>query len=80
MSLQDWCECPSCRFPCSSRAIRAILAAEGTCPMCCEKVAPDAVAKLPVADARRRAEEMGAAGAAAAAGAGAGGGGGALGG
>jgi WD repeat-containing protein 19 len=34
MTLQDWCECPSCHMPCSSQPFLAILAAEGKCPMC----------------------------------------------
>lgn len=55
MTLEDWSECPSCHFPCSSNGMRAILAAEGTCPMCGERAPPDAIAKLPGPQAQLRA-------------------------
>lgn len=62
MTLEDWAECPACHFPCSTGPMRAILAAEGACPMCCERVAPDAIARVPDAAARLRDAAAGAAG------------------
>jgi hypothetical protein len=71
MTLEDWAECPCCQLPCSAAAMRAVLAAEGACPMCGERVAPDAVARLArgQAEARLRAAATGAAGSVPAAGA-----------
>ncbi|GBF91989.1 hypothetical protein Rsub_04713 [Raphidocelis subcapitata] len=55
MTLEDWAECPACRFPCGAAAMRAALSAEGACPLCGERVAADAVARLVVTEARARA-------------------------
>jgi hypothetical protein len=68
MTLGDWWECPACRFPCSGRAMRAVLAAEGACPMCCEHVAPPELVAVSVDDARQRAAQLGAPGTVAAVG------------
>jgi WD repeat-containing protein 19 len=46
MTLQDWCECPSCHLPCSSQAFLAILAADGRCPMCNDEVSMHEVRQL----------------------------------
>jgi hypothetical protein len=46
MTLQDWCECPSCHLPCSSQAFLAILAAEGRCPMCNDEVSMQEVRQM----------------------------------
>jgi WD repeat-containing protein 19 len=46
MTLQDWCECPSCHLPCSSQAFLAILAADGRCPMCNDQVSMHEVRQL----------------------------------
>jgi hypothetical protein len=64
MTLEDWCECPCCQLPCSGTTMRAILSAEGTCPMCGERVAPDAIVRMArgQAEARARAAATGAAG------------------
>lgn len=45
MALADWAECPACRFPCRAAAMRALLEAEGACPMCGARAAPGAVAR-----------------------------------
>lgn len=51
MVLSDWASCPCCSFPCRASAMRAILAAEGACPMCGGAAAPDAVVSAPSAAA-----------------------------
>jgi hypothetical protein len=55
MALEDWAECPACRFPCSAAAMRAAVSAEGACPLCGEGVAAEAVTRLAVSEARARA-------------------------
>lgn len=60
MTLEDWAECPACRFPCSTGPMRAILSAEGACPMCGERVAADAIARV-AAPRQRLAEAVAAA-------------------
>jgi hypothetical protein len=64
MMLDDWCECPCCQLPCSGAAMRAILSAEGVCPMCGERAVQDAVVRMArgQAEARARASVTGAAG------------------
>jgi hypothetical protein len=47
MRLADWCQCPSCQFPCSSAQFLAILAAERHCPLCGQDVAGEAVRPCP---------------------------------
>lgn len=47
MRLEDWCECPACRMPCSGAGLRAILAVDGRCPMCSQTVAAGAVVPVP---------------------------------
>lgn len=46
MYAADWCECPQCRFPGTGQGLMAVLAAEGTCPMCSAAVAPAQVRQV----------------------------------
>lgn len=44
MVLEDWSECPSCRFACTRQNFLRVLGAEAKCPMCHEEVRPIACA------------------------------------
>mmetsp|Transcript_36982 Transcript_36982/g.82211 ORF Transcript_36982/g.82211 Transcript_36982/m.82211 type:complete len:1366 (+) Transcript_36982:300-4397(+) len=59
MTLADWSECPTCKFPCSARQFIRILAAERRCCMCNEEINLDTVRKVgdPLGQLRKKAEE-----------------------
>lgn len=47
MTLDDWSECPHCKFPASYKYFQMVLKVNGSvCPMCNENVDPMEVKKI----------------------------------
>lgn len=47
MQVQDWFDCPSCKFACSGTPFIRILQAERRCPMCGDEIDMGSVRKVP---------------------------------
>mmetsp|Transcript_13440 Transcript_13440/g.31546 ORF Transcript_13440/g.31546 Transcript_13440/m.31546 type:complete len:1359 (-) Transcript_13440:179-4255(-) len=46
MTANDWCVCPSCRFPALHSRFPALIESEKNCPMCEQEVVPSAISKI----------------------------------
>jgi len=47
MTLAEWSQCPSCKFPCNAQAFVKLIAQEKNCPMCAQQVVLSAIRKVP---------------------------------
>jgi WD repeat-containing protein 19 len=47
MVFDDWCVCPSCRFPALYSAFTKLIDEEKCCPMCTQTIVPTAIQKIP---------------------------------
>jgi WD repeat-containing protein 19 len=46
MTLADWAQCPSCKFPCSAQQFIRIVSAEQRCPLCSAEVELSAIQRV----------------------------------